>query len=342
MPKPNEIGTVIGYWSLGAALRLFSRSHDLTVSLPENIPSIFGIIHNHQKREDTLASIKLLELMRPHQYVKNLFIFLPLFFSMKITQWHLLIDTVMAFIAFSLTASAIYILNDYYDIEEDRLHPRKKYRPLASGSIGKPQAVTLMGILVLAGFSIMSVLSADATLILLLYLLMNIAYSHRLKHIAVLDITIIATGFVLRIFVGASVIQIVPSVWIVVMTFLLALFLALAKRRDDVLIFAASGKKMRKVIDGYNLQFLDTAMAIMASVVIVSYIMYTVSPLEMKQFHTTYLYITAIFVILGIMRYLQITFVMQESGSPTRIVLKDRFIQLTLLGWILTFSWIIY
>jgi hypothetical protein len=130
--------------------------------------------------------------------------------------------------------------------------------------------------------------------------------------------------------------------WIVVMTFLLALFMALAKRRDDVLIFLDTGKKMRKAIDGYNLQFLDTAMAIMASIVIVAYTMYTTSPEVIARVQSKYLYLTSLFVILGILRYLQIAFVFQDSGSPTKIVLKDRFMQLTILGWITSFGWILY
>jgi 4-hydroxybenzoate polyprenyltransferase len=280
--------------------------------------------------------------MRPHQYIKNLFIFLPLFFALKITDLHLLIQALIAFIAFSLTASAVYILNDYQDIEDDRQHPTKKERPLASGAISKKQALGIMATLFLAGFTLMASVSLVATAIMLAYVVMNIAYSLRLKHIAILDVVIIAIGFVLRLFVGSAATNIPLSQWIVVMTFLLALFMALAKRRDDVLIYLETGKKMRKVIDGYNLQFLDTAMAIMASVVIVAYTIYTTSPEITEKFHTHYLYLTALFVILGILRYLQIAFVHLDSGSPTKIVLKDRFMQLTLLGWLVTFTWILY
>ncbi len=280
--------------------------------------------------------------MRPQQYIKNLFIFLPLFFALKITDTGLLTNAFIAFIAFSLTASAVYILNDYHDIEEDRQHPKKKNRPLASGAISKVQALGIMAVLFVAGFGLMAMLSLQAVMILLAYVMMNIAYSLYLKHIAILDVTIIAIGFVLRLFIGSVVTNIPLSMWIVVMTFLLALFMALAKRRDDVLIYLDTGKKMRKVIDGYNLQFLDTAMAIMASVVIVSYTIYTTSPEVVTRVHSQYLYLTALFVILGIMRYLQITFVLKDSGSPTKIVFKDRFIQLTLLGWIITFAWILY
>ena len=280
--------------------------------------------------------------MRPHQYIKNLFIFLPLFFALKITDTALLTNAVIAFIAFSLTASAIYTLNDYHDIEEDRQHPKKKSRPLASGAISKSQAIIIMAVLGTAGFVLMATLSLKAVGILAAYVIMNIAYSFYLKHVAILDVTIIAIGFVLRLFIGSAVTGIPLSMWIVIMTFLLALFMALAKRRDDVLIYLDTGKKMRKVIDGYNLQFLDTAMAIMASVVIVAYTIYTTSAEVVKRVHSEYLYLTALFVILGIMRYLQVAFVLKDSGSPTKIVLKDRFMQLTLLGWGLTFAWILY
>ena len=286
--------------------------------------------------------LSIIKLMRPQQYIKNLFIFLPLFFALKITDVTLLLNDFIAFVAFSITASAIYILNDYHDIEEDRQHPRKKYRPLASGEISKAQAVRIMGILATVGFVLMAVLSLQAVGILTIYVLLNIAYSFYLKHVAILDVAIIAIGFVLRLFIGAAVTNIELSMWIVVMTFLLALFMALAKRRDDVLIYMETGKKMRKVIDGYNLQFLDTAMAIMASVVIVAYTIYTTSPDVIERFHTQYLYLTSLFVILGIMRYLQIAFVHLDSGSPTKIVFKDRFIQLVLLGWIITFAGILY
>ena len=280
--------------------------------------------------------------MRPHQYIKNLFIFLPLFFALKITDTSLLFNAVIAFIAFSLTASAIYTLNDYHDIEEDRQHPKKKDRPLASGAINKSQAISIMSVLFVAGFTLMAILSLKAAAILLAYVIMNIAYSFYLKHVAILDVVIIAIGFVLRLFIGSAVTDIPLSMWIVVMTFLLALFMALAKRRDDVLIYLDTGKKMRKVIDGYNLQFLDTAMAIMASVVIVSYTIYTTSPEVVARVHSEYLYLTSLFVILGIMRYLQVAFVLKDSGSPTKIVLKDRFMQLTLIGWVLSFAWILY
>lgn len=284
----------------------------------------------------------ILVLMRPHQYIKNLFIFLPLFFAQKITNYWDLGNAFIAFIAFSLTSSAVYILNDYHDIEDDRHHPKKKYRPLASGTISKSLSIGIMTALFVLGISLMVFLSFEATGILIIYIIMNIAYSFSLKHIAILDVTIIAIGFVLRLFIGSAANDISLSMWIVIMTFLLALFMALAKRRDDVLIFLDTGKKMRKVIDGYNLQLLDIAMAIMAAVVIVAYTIYTTSPEVVARVQNEYLYLTSLFVIMGIMRYLQIAFVFKDSGSPTKIAMKDRFMQLTLMGWIISFAWILY
>ena len=284
----------------------------------------------------------VVKIMRPHQYVKNLFIFLPLFFGLQITNVDLLLNTLLAFIAFSLSASAIYTLNDYHDIDEDRRHPKKKNRPLASGAISKKNALFIMSLLFLTGCGLMAAFSLHALGILVFYVIMNIAYSYYLKHIAILDVSIISIGFVLRLFVGSAVTGIQLSMWIVIMTFLLALFMALAKRRDDVLLFMDTGERMRKVIDGYNLQFLDGAMMIMASVVIVAYILYTTSAEITEKLHTDYLYLTALFVILGIMRYLQIAVVEKDSGSPTRIVLKDKFMQVTILAWLFSFAWILY
>ncbi len=284
----------------------------------------------------------ILKLIRPHQYIKNFFIFAPLFFAAKLADSHLFINSAVAFIAFSLAASAVYVFNDFIDIEDDKRHPKKKDRPLASGVISKPQAIIIMSVLFLCGLALMLTISKAPMLVLLAYVIMNIAYSLHLKHVAILDVTIIAIGFVLRLFIGSVATDISLTSWIVVMTFLLALFLALAKRRDDVLIYLDTGKKIRKVIDGYNLQLVDTAMVIMASVVIIAYITYTTSLEVVMRVNSGYLYLTSLFVITGIMRYLQIAFVIQDSGSPTKIVLKDRFLQLTMLGWVSTFTWILY
>lgn len=280
--------------------------------------------------------------MRPHQYLKNLFIFAPLFFAGGIFSLEPFIHASLAFIAFSLVASAVYMFNDYQDIEADKKHPKKRNRPLVTGAISKKAVVLCVAIFTTISTMLMLWLSTPALYVLCGYVLLNIVYSLGLKHIAIIDVTIIAIGFVIRLFVGAFVTGVTLSSWIVIITFLLALFLALAKRRDDVLIFLQTGEKMRKAVDGYNLKFLDAAISIMASVVIVSYIMYTTANLGDAHSYRQYLYLTTIFVVLGLLRYMQITFVLENSGSPTEIIIKDHFILLTVLGWVLAFVWIIY
>jgi len=283
-----------------------------------------------------------IKLLRPHQYVKNAFILSPLFFSFKFNDTDLLLRVLAVTACFCLVASAIYILNDYLDIEEDRKHPTKKNRPLASGKVPKQHGLILMVILLGIGFGGMSFFSINALILTGLYVLNNILYSYRLKHIALLDITMISVGFVLRLFIGeaAGEGELPLSMWIILCTFLLAMFLAMAKRRDDVLL-QKEGKKVRKSITGYNLEFINGGMMIMASVTLVAYISYTISPEVNHRLGAENLYFTVFFVIIGILRYMQITFVEQKSGSPTKVLLKDLFLQITLLGWVLSFIFLV-
>lgn len=281
-------------------------------------------------------------LLRLPQYIKNLFIFLPLFFGNEIFNAPLMWNAFVAFIAFSLSASSIYILNDLHDIHDDRNHPVKRYRPLASGAISSSLAITIMCMAFVAGFSLMIILSVKAGLILSVYLLMNVGYTYKLKHIPILDLMVVATGFVIRLIVGSVATGVALSKWIVLITFLLAFLLSLGKRRDDILILNDKGLKTRNNLEGYNLPFIEGAMMLMAAVTIVTYILYTTSEDIIERLANDYLYLTSIFVIFGILRYLQITIVENQSGNPTNIVLHDRIIQFTLLLWIGFFLWIIY
>ncbi len=283
---------------------------------------------------------EIIKLLRPHQYVKNIFIFAPLLFAFSFDNLELVFLASITFILFSLLASSIYIFNDLMDIEEDRAHPTKKNRPLAKGTISPAKAKKLIAIFAFIPLMLSLLINPYLFTILLLYFLLNILYSYRLKHISIIDIFIISTGFVLRLFAGSVAVDIGLSMWIIIMTFLLALFLALAKRRDDVLL-SLQGKETRKNIDGYNLEFVNAGMVLMSGVIIVSYIFYTVSDAVITRLHTDHLYLSAFFVILGIMRYMQITFVEEKSGSPTKIVLKDRFMQLTILCWLVSFYLIV-
>lgn len=279
-----------------------------------------------------------LKLMRIHQYVKNGFILAPAFFAFRFMDAGLILDLAVVTFGFCLVASAIYILNDYFDIEADQQHPTKKDRPLASGKVPVPAAIGMMLGLVAIGCGLIGWISLTALVLTGVYVLNNLFYSYRTKHIAIVDVTQIALGFVLRLYIGeaAAAGKTPLSMWIVLMTFLFALFLAFAKRRDDVLL-SLQGQKVRKAIDGYNLEFINGAMIIMASVTVVGYISYTTSAEVIARLHTDKLFFTVGFVVLGILRYMQITFVEQKSGSPTKILLRDLFLQLVLVGWLLTF-----
>lgn len=283
-----------------------------------------------------MAKLKsYIRLFRIHQWVKNLFIFLPLFFAFRLTEIAPIIADVWAFIGFSIIASGIYIINDWFDCESDRLHPVKKNRPLASGKVTKREAAVLLFFCVVTGFSVYIFIlgSLLATILLGIYFVLNLLYSFKLKHIPIIDIFIVAIGFIIRLFVGGVVTDTPLSRWIVIMTFLLALLLAIGKRRDDVLIYMRTGSKARKSLDGYNLDFANAIIIILSGIIIVSYIMYTISP-EVVARNGEYLYLTSMFVILGLLRYLQILFVEGKGGSPTKIFIRDRFLHLVFLGWI--------
>ncbi|MEW6388178.1 MAG: decaprenyl-phosphate phosphoribosyltransferase [Thermodesulfobacteriota bacterium] len=278
-----------------------------------------------------------LQLARPHQYFKNAFVWLPLFFGYKLLDPQAVWLTFGAFLAFCLAASSVYIFNDLKDISEDRQHPVKRARPLASGAVRPGQAVVFSTVLLALSLAIvLAFLPPSIFLILAAYLVLNTVYSLFLKHRAIIDVFCIAVGFVLRIFAGGVAAGVPVSHWLVIMTFLLALFLALAKRRDDLMLLA-QGHHTRRSLDGYSLEFIQTGMAVMAAVIIVAYILYTVSPETISKHGTDQLYLTSFWVIVGLLRYLQITLVEEKSGSPTEILVRDRFLQAIIFLWLLCF-----
>lgn len=283
-----------------------------------------------------------MRLLRPKDWAKNLFLFLPLFFGREFTNIHKLADLSLGFIAFCCIASSIYIINDYRDREDDRRHPLKSKRPLASGAVAPSVALVICGLLIIMGFGLAWFIRDKFLFVLFIYFLINLAYSMGLKAIPILDLILLAAGFVLRIKSG-SVISFVPlSEWIVIMVFLLAIFMAIGKRRDDVLLKLSSGLDMRKSVKGYNLDLLNSLLSFVCAVIVVAYLMYTMSPVTIAYMGTRRLYYTTVFVLAGIMRYLQIIYIHSDSGSPTKILYKDRFIQVTLLLWIASYILILY
>ncbi len=283
----------------------------------------------------------IFRLMRPRQWVKNAFVVAPLFFS----PWAVNVASVravaIAVVVFCLLSSAVYVINDYFDREGDRLHPEKKFRPLASGEVTPGQGIALaIGLLVLSAALSSFLLTPRFAVFAGTYFVINLLYSIWLKHVAILDVLIVAAGFVLRIDAGASVVDVSPSVWISLATGLLALFMALAKRRDDLV--KTMTNTHRASLSGYNLRFVDTCLAMTLAALIVCYLMYTTDTETIRRFKTEHLWLTSTFVIAGVMRYLQITLVEERSGSPTDIVLTDRFLIVTVIGWAFAFGVLIY
>lgn len=291
----------------------------------------------------------IFSLIRPQQWLKNTFVFLPIFFGHHIFEIGYWIPCVFSFFAFCFAASGIYCYNDIHDVEADRKHAEKSKRPIASGKISKNMGYAIMYCCYLfSAFAIIAqyVITGNKNLflmaIILFYVLINIAYCVKLKHIAIVDMFIIASGFVLRILIGGLSTGIVLSEWIILMTFLLALFLAVAKRRDDVIIFEKTGIKARKNVNCYTAEFMNLSLCVISSITIMCYIMYTISPEVVERFNSHFLYLTSCFVLAGIIRYLQITIVESKSSSPTKILMKDRFIQMCIVFWLLSFTIIIY
>ena len=305
--------------------------------------------------EDRLHA--MMRLLRPQQWIKNLFVFGPIIFGGALFRGEALLAGLVTFFAFSFAASSIYCFNDIHDLPDDIRHPEKCHRPIASGVVTVGQAYGLM-VLMFALSMLASLLAGHLRIttnplsgtwgacsvagVILIYWLLNLVYCARLKQYAIIDVCIVAFGFVLRLFAGGAATGIVLSKWIVLMTFLITLFMSFAKRRDDVLRMEQTGLPPRKNTIRYNSTFINQALTITAGVTLVCYIMYTVSPEVIAQFHNDSLYLTSIFVLVGLLRYIQVTVVDKRSGNPTKVILKDHFIQLVVLAWLVAFILIIY
>ena len=287
-----------------------------------------------------------IQLLRPLQWLKNAFVFAPIFFSNHLLEMNYLMPTFIVFASFCLISSSIYCFNDLKDAEADRQHPKKCHRPIASGKVSTKGGYAMMAICLLGAFVLLPLAKSINTPYLYIiiggYWLMNIAYCLRLKQIAILDVSIIAIGFVMRVLAGGMVVDIWVSHWLVLMTFLVTFFLALSKRNDDYRIYEQTGIKPRVSISGYNKTFINEATAIVGAVTLVCYIMYTMSPEVIERMGTRYVYLTTGWVLAGLLRYLQNMIVFGLSGSPTKSLVKDHFIQFCILGWLVSFFVIIY
>jgi len=282
------------------------------------------------------------KLFRLNNWVKNLFIFLPLFFSGEFFNPIKITNTFYVTLGFSLVTSFIYIINDILDLEFDKIHPKKKNRPIASGKISVKQSL-ISGICLLSiGLIGVWNTSFNCFLLTIFYIILNLLYSIKLKQIPIVDFIIVATGFVIRILIGGEIGNIELTQWMIVMVFLLSLFIAVTKRRDDVYQYELKNRINRKVVSEYTVEYMDKLITIISSTLLVSYLLYITSESVISRYPSRYLIISFLFVLIGVFRYNQITYVENKSGSPLKIFFKDLFLQITLFLWALTFFIIIY
>ncbi len=288
------------------------------------------------------AFLAWVEGLRPQQWVKNGFVFAALIFSRHLTDWDHNWRVTFAAAAFCLISSAAYLLNDVLDATEDRNHPVKRLRPVASGRLGVKLAVTTSVVLALCALATAWALDRKFLLTIALYAGLNLAYSWVLKRVMLLDVFVIAAGFVFRVIGGAVVIHVVVSSWLIVCTTLLALFLALSKRRHELVLLKSDASNHRSTLANYSPYFLDQLIAIVTASTVMSYALYTLSPDVQAKFPGKRLELTIPFVLFGIFRYLYLVHQNEEGGNPTKLVLTDPVLISLVLIWAASVIFIIY
>ncbi len=287
----------------------------------------------------------IISQIRVKQWIKNLLIFAPLFFSFKLFISEDLFSSIILFLTFSFSASFIYILNDIIDLEKDKLHPRKRNRPLPSGKLSKFNAIIIASILIALSISITYLyLNTNTLFIILAYVLLNLLYTLKLKHISIIDALCIAIGFELRIFAGCFAIGVLPSHFILMVTLFLALMLAFIKRKGELNSLNDESASHRKSLENYTVSLLDKFIFSSASISIFAYSLYTIDEHVIANVGNDYLKYSLIFVIYGIYRFIQLTEIniYNKEGDPTTLIYKDRPIQLCLLLWVLYIAFCFY
>ena len=280
--------------------------------------------------------------LRPKQWSKNLILFGPLIFSLNLTDLGLLARAGAAFALFCAVSGAVYLMNDVVDREQDRQHPIKRLRPVASGALSPLPAS--IGALILGAAAVAAAFFMDVLfgIFMLSYVVNNLLYSYVLKHVVIIDVGSIAAGFVLRVLAGAAVINVDASPWLVMCTILLAAFLGFAKRRHELLLLAGAEEDHRRVLLEYNEQLLDQMILISAASTVMSYALYTVSERVSESFGTTNLIYTVPFVLYGLFRYLYLVHVRNSGGNPSKVLLNDAPLMVCILLWLAACCAIVY
>lgn len=291
-------------------------------------------------RGSTLCAV--LESLRPAQWLKNGFVFAALIFSRSLTDWHRTAVVALAAVVFCLVSSAAYVLNDVLDAPEDRQHPSKRLRPVASGRLGARAALSAAAGLTLVGLAGAWWLDFEFFLVTAAYVALTGLYSWFLKRVMLLDVFVIAAGFILRVLGGGVVIHVEISSWLIVCTTLLALFLALTKRRHELVLLGGTASNHRPILAHYTPYFLDQLIGIVTASTVMSYSLYTLSDDVTRKFPGKRLELTIPFVLFGIFRYLYLVHRTSEGGSPIRLLLTDRVLLAVILLWAAAVIFIIY
>lgn len=288
--------------------------------------------------------IKLIKLIRPKQWLKNVFCFAPILFSGNLFYWNKFSINLIAFIAFCGISSCVYILNDISDVESDRNHKKKRFRPIASGDVSVNEAWAFFALLlVLVACACIFYLPLSFGIVIILYLINNFLYSYKLKHMVLLDVFSISIGFMLRVVGGGFAIDVQLSSWMIITTIFISLFLGISKRRAELANADEGGAtKQRRVLDDYSIDFVEQMNTIAATGTILSYALYTASDKTITTFHTDKLIYTTPFVIYGIFRYLYLMHKKNLGENPASIVTKDIPIIVTGILWVIVCAAIIY
>ena len=291
---------------------------------------------------NTCIMVPLIRLLRPAHWAKNVFVLAPVVFAQELTDRKALNSALLAFVAFCLASSAVYVFNDIRDRAEDRRHPLKRHRPLAAGTVSLGTAWVLMVVLVIAALALSVYLGKNFLIVLLTYLILNQLYSSGLKNVVILDVMIISLGFVLRVLAGGAATGVQISAWIVLCTFFVALFLAFSKRRHELILLADDASDQRAVLSHYSPAFLDQMINVVTASTVVSYAMYAIAPETTEKFHTQHLIYTIPMVLFGIFRYLYLIYQEPTRRNPTEAILRDPAFMINILVWGLAVLWIVY
>jgi len=286
--------------------------------------------------------LDLLESMRPQQWIKNLLLLAPLLFAKSLGDRTRLLEALLAFLIFCALSSGVYLLNDVLDLEKDRKHPIKSKRPIASGRLKVSTAVVILVVLLSGALAAGFALSPSFGAVGLAYVLLNLGYSFWLKGMVILDVMIIAFGFVLRALAGALAIQVEISPWLILCTIMLSLFLAFCKRRRELELLENGATDHRPALREYSVTFLDQMISITTASTVVCYSFYTISPEVEQKLGTRHLFVTIPFVLYGIFRYLYLVHQRGEGGNPASSLLTDRPLLICVALWALVVAAILY